>query len=74
MTAPRPSIYSKTRMGKRLSKVMMVRDLSCREVSARVGISAATVSRIARGGVPDVESYLRVAVWLERQAKEAGDE
>lgn len=40
-------------------------DQSYRQAAPDVGVSPATLHRIARGrGVPDVESYLRVNRWL----------
>lgn len=48
---------------------MQFRNLSNRKVAPAIGISHATVHRILRGGVPDVESYLRVTAWLAREAE-----
>lgn len=46
-------------------RVKMARDrLSVRDVEAMIGVSHATVSRVARGGPPNVETFLRLSKWL----------
>lgn len=42
-------------------------NMNVREAGDSIGISAATVSRIERGGVPNVRSYLAVDKWLGKQ-------
>ena len=37
---------------------------SLRTISARTGISAATLSRIERGAAPSVDTYMRICDWL----------
>lgn len=36
-----------------------------REVAGEVGISAATLSRVERGNVPDLETFAKICKWLE---------
>ena len=36
-----------------------------REVAAEVGVSAATFSRIERGGTPDLPTYFKFCRWLD---------
>jgi transcriptional regulator with XRE-family HTH domain len=38
--------------------------MGIRAAAAEVGISAATLSRIERGGVPDFQTLTRVCTWL----------
>lgn len=35
-----------------------------REVAAEIGISSATLSRIERGHLPDIETFRKVCAWL----------
>jgi transcriptional regulator with XRE-family HTH domain len=35
-----------------------------REVAAEIGISAATLSRVERGNVPDLETFAKICRWL----------
>ena len=37
---------------------------SLRDVSAECGVSAPTLSRIERGGIPDVEIFFRLCKWI----------
>jgi len=62
------SLYEAERIPDRLKDAMQFRNLTTRKVAPTIGISHATVHRIMNGGVPDVESYLRVKAWLASEA------
>lgn len=36
-----------------------------REVAKEIGVSSATISRVERGHVPDLETFKRVCKWLD---------
>lgn len=41
------------------------RSLSLRDVAAKSGVSAATISRIEKGSLPDMGSFVALVQWLE---------
>jgi len=41
-----------------------------RETAREIGISAATLSRVERGGVPDIDSFRKLCLWLDKSADE----
>jgi len=43
-------------------------ELSLREVAKEIGISASTLSRLANGESPDIESFSTVVRWLNADA------
>ena len=36
-----------------------------REVSAEIGISPATLSRVERGNLPDLDTFAKICLWLK---------
>lgn len=47
----------------------MARDaLSLRDVAKSTGVSVATLSRVARGHAPDVDSFAKIVKWLDIDA------
>ena len=40
------------------------RRIGVRELAERIGVSASTVSRLEKGKVPDVDTFLRVCKWM----------
>jgi|SRR5947208_2062127 len=40
-------------------------DRGIREVAAEIGISAATLSRVERGHLPDLETFRKICKWLD---------
>ena len=62
-------LYEAERIPERLQDAMKFRNLTLRKVAPAIGVSHATVHRIMRGGVPDVESYLRIKAWLAAEAE-----
>ena len=40
-------------------------DKGIREVAAEIGVSAATLSRVERGYLPDLETFRKVCKWLD---------
>lgn len=63
------NLYDAERIPERLSDAMKFRNLTTRKVAPAIGVSHATVHRIMNGGLPDVESYLRVKAWLTSEAE-----
>jgi predicted transcriptional regulator len=57
-------LYALERLDERMRAILDELGLSVRKAAPDIGISPATVHRIASGGVPDVESFLRVKKWL----------
>lgn len=50
---------------RRVRVAMAERDLSFRQAGEQMGVSYATLHRLAKArGLPDVETYLRVLRWL----------
>lgn len=48
-----------------------MRGQSCREVASVIGISAATLNRVTRGGMPDLPTYFAIREWLALQSPPA---
>ena len=40
-------------------------NMGLRALSAQIGISASTLSRIEQGNLPDIDTYLRLCDWLD---------
>lgn len=40
-------------------------DEGIRSVAARIQVSAATLSRVERGHVPDIDTFRKICAWLE---------
>jgi transcriptional regulator with XRE-family HTH domain len=36
-----------------------------RAIAAKIGVSAATLSRVERGHVPDIDTFRKICTWLE---------
>lgn len=51
-------------IGKLLSLFRRVEDIGTRELADEIGISAATLSRIERGGAMDARTMARLIRWL----------
>lgn len=51
-------------LGAALSRIRAERDKSLREIALETGVSASTLSRIERGGTPDLDVASTVAEWL----------
>lgn len=52
------------RIGKLLRLHRNVRDIGVRELAPEIGISIATLSRIERGHVMDLATWMKVQKWL----------
>lgn len=64
---PTPSrfvTFDPQRFGARVLAQMGPR--SFRDVAKDVGVSSATLNRVARGKSPDVQTYLRISAWLSK--------
>jgi transcriptional regulator with XRE-family HTH domain len=61
-------------LGAELRRRRAEEELSLREVESATQISAATLSRIERGSVPDVSVLGRLAEWLDVNICAAGEE
>lgn len=62
-------LYEREGIPDRLRDMMAFRNLSLRMIARSIGISHATVHRILQGGVPDVDSYLLIKLWLAAEAE-----
>ena len=45
------------------------RHIGLREFADSIGVSAATLSRIERGGTPDLETFFKLCCWMGVDAK-----
>ena len=48
--------------------------LTVRDLGRRLGVSAATVSRIEHGRIPDAVTFLRLVDWLRHEARATSQE
>ena len=46
-------------------KVAIIRPLPLREAAKEIGVSAATLSRVLRGGTMDVSTFYAICKWLK---------
>lgn len=44
-------------------------DIDMREAGKQIGVSASTISRIERGGLPDIMTYGLICGWLKKDLK-----
>lgn len=44
--------------------------IGVREFAKEIGISAATLSRIENGKVPDIETFFKLCFWMKRSSNE----
>lgn len=51
-------------------KRVMELDIDMREAGRQIGVSASTVSRVERGGMPDMISFGLLCKWLKKDLKE----
>lgn len=40
-------------------------NIGLRQLSAEIGISPSTLSRVEQGNLPDIDTYMRLCKWLE---------
>jgi transcriptional regulator with XRE-family HTH domain len=59
------------RLGQQLHKRRKGRGI--REVAAEIGISSATLSRVERGNLPDLETFAKICKWMEVDPAEVLD-
>lgn len=60
-------LFDPIRFGGEFRKKILALGLSYRNAAPLIGVSSATLNRIANGKPPDVENYLRIVKWLEKQ-------
>lgn len=53
-----------------VTKRVLDLNISLFEASKQIGVSKATLSRIENGKVPDVETFGRILIWLNEDAKQ----
>ena len=63
------SLFDPTKFGRRVAKAIDKSGLSLRRAAAIMDVDPATLCRTANGGVPSVETYLRITRWLEQQER-----
>jgi len=61
-------------LGAELRRKRAETKMSLRDAEQKTGISAATLSRVERGGKPDVGIIEKLAAWLDVNVRAAGDE
>ncbi len=61
---PKP-VFNAAEFGLKLKNKMDEQRLSLRDVSKIIDVPTSTVHRVSRGGMPDLETYLRIDSWLE---------
>ncbi len=69
----RHRLFNARKFGRTVRGELAAKGLSVRRAAREIGISSATVSRVARGRPPDVESYLRLRLWLGWDARAYAD-
>ena len=47
-------------------RTMTARNLSVRETAKEVGVSSATIGRVHVGKAPDVETFVRLLAWMDK--------
>lgn len=62
---------SQTNLGEMLRLYRFVHKLTVRDFAKVLGISAATISRMERGGECDVETFLKVLIWMRKEPSDA---
>jgi hypothetical protein len=62
------SLYEAERLPDRVKEAIRGQKLSIRGTSLRVGVPKTVLHRVMNGGVPDLESYLRIKAWLAGEA------
>jgi DNA-binding Xre family transcriptional regulator len=45
-------------------------DLSLRKAAKQIGVSCSTLSRIECGGMPDLETFLKLCSWMDKTPNE----
>lgn len=62
---PDEPLFDLMDFARRVRVKMAEDDVSYRQIAPTIGVSPATLNRIAKArGLPDVESYLRICKWL----------
>jgi len=46
------------------------RRIGVREFAENIGISAATLSRVENGKMPDIETFFKLCFWMKRSSNE----
>lgn len=64
------NLYEAERIPDRIRLAVLGRKLPINEISLRADISHMKLHRVMHGGVPDVETYLRIKAWLSGEAAE----
>lgn len=58
-------LFSKSIRTKMFSDMLkQQRRIGLREFSKYIGISSATLCRLEKGSIPDIETYLKICKWL----------
>lgn len=64
-------VMTRTHLGEMLTLYRAARRWTVRDVAPRIGISAATLSRIERGHAMDADTMLRIWRWLLVETEQA---
>jgi hypothetical protein len=60
-------LFDPKKFGQQLRQHMIENDLTVRSAASIIGCSQATISRVCRGFPPDVENYLMIQHWMDKQ-------
>jgi len=50
-----------------ITKRVIDNDMSMQQAANEIGISKATISRLEKSSIPDVETFAKVCQWLEKE-------
>lgn len=54
------------KLGEMLLSYRQKKDINARDLAKEIGMSASTLCRIERGNNPDVDTYLKILNWMNR--------
>ena len=57
-------LFKRTRLGRWLTTYRAIHGLGVRELAHRIGLSAATLSRLERGGGIEATTLIRLWLWI----------
>jgi len=61
------SVFDAQAFARRIRVRIAERGISQAAASVEIGCSTATLSRVCRASVPDVENYFRIEAWLNKE-------
>jgi transcriptional regulator with XRE-family HTH domain len=61
--------FNSEKFGMHLASLRRGNKMSLRELAEKLGVSAPTISRIERGGNPDIDTFCKICRWAEWEKK-----